>query len=101
MWGATGATAGIPGTWTPAGAPPPATVAALQGGTPNPVTASPATAWTAGQYVQTATAGAPGRATWTGSGWVGGVAPGTLEDESETGEPAKPARTAKASEAPA
>lgn len=82
VWGgngppATGATAGIPGTWTPAGSKPPASVAALQAGTPNTVTASPATAWTAGQYVQTRTTGAAGRATWTGSAWVGGVAPGT------------------------
>jgi hypothetical protein len=69
---ATGATAGIPGTWTPSGSTPPATVAALQGGS---VTASPATAWTTGQFVQTGTAGAAGRATWTGTGWVGGVAP--------------------------
>jgi hypothetical protein len=74
---ATGATAGIPGTWTPAGSTPPATVAALQAGTPNTVTATPATAWTAGQYVQTATTGAAGRATWSGTGWVGGVGPGT------------------------
>ena len=70
----TGATAGIPGTWTPADSAPPATVAALQGGIPNAVTASPATPWTTGQFVQTATAGAAGRATWTGTGWVGGVA---------------------------
>ena len=81
MWGggtpavpATGATAGIPGTWTPPGSTPPASVAALQAGA---VVASPATGWTAGQFVQTGTAGAAGRATWTGTGWVGGVAPGT------------------------
>ena len=79
LWGggtpATGATAGIPGSWTPSGSSPPATVAALQAGTPNPVTASPASAWTTGQFVQTRTAGAAGRATWTGTGWVGGAAP--------------------------
>jgi hypothetical protein len=69
---ATGATAGIPGTWTPPGSTPPATVAALQGGTPNVVVATPTTGWTTGQYVQTATAGAAGEATWTGTGWVGG-----------------------------
>lgn len=69
---ATGADAGAPGTWTPSGATPPADVAALQGGS---ITANPATAWTTGQYVQTATAGAPGEACWTGSGWVGGKAP--------------------------
>lgn len=67
---ATGATAGIPGTWTPPGSRPPATVAAI-----GSVVASPATPWTTGQYVQTGTAGAAGRATWTGTAWVGGVAP--------------------------
>ena len=72
---ATGATAGIPGTWTPAGSAPPTSVANLQAGVPNPVVAAPATPWTTGQFVQTATIGAAGRATWTGSAWVGGVAP--------------------------
>jgi hypothetical protein len=71
----TGATAGAPGAWTPAGSQPPSTVADLQGGRPVTVTASPASAWTTGQYVQTGTAGAPGRASWTGTGWVGGAAP--------------------------
>jgi hypothetical protein len=47
-------------------------VAALQG---SAVVASPASGWTTGQYVQTGTAGAAGRATWSGSGWVGGAAP--------------------------
>ena len=69
---ATGATAGIPGTWTPAGATPPADLATLQGGS---VVASPTTGWTSGQYVQTGTAGPAGRACWTGTGWVGGAAP--------------------------
>jgi len=72
---ATGATAGLPGSWTPSGSNAPATVADLQGGVPNAVVASPTTGWTTGQYVQTKTAGAAGRATWTGTGWVGGVAP--------------------------
>lgn len=72
---ASGATAGAPGSWTPAGATPPPTVAALQGGVPVPVTATPSTGWTTGQYVQTGTAGAPGEACWTGTGWVGGRAP--------------------------
>jgi hypothetical protein len=71
----TGATAGIPGTWTPLGSQAPASPADLQGGIPNAVAASPGTGWTTGQYVQTRTAGAAGRATWTGSGWVGGIAP--------------------------
>lgn len=67
---ATGASAGTPGTFTPSGATPPADVAAMAG-----LTANPATAWTTGQYVQTATAGAPGEATWSGTDWVGGKAP--------------------------
>lgn len=69
---ATGATAGIPGTWTPAGATPPADLVELQSGS---IVASPTTGWTSGQYVQTGTSGAAGRATWTGTGWVGGAAP--------------------------
>jgi hypothetical protein len=72
---ATGATAGIPGSWTPAGSTPPVSPTALMQGVPVAVTASPATAWTTGQYVQTQTAGAAGRACWTGSAWVGGAAP--------------------------
>ena len=67
---ATGAAAGKPGSWTPAGSEPPASVATI-----GSVTASPSTPWTKGQYVQTKTSGAAGRATWSGSGWVGGVAP--------------------------
>ena len=66
---ATGATAGTPGTFTPAGAVPPATVAAMTG-----VTASPTTAWTAGQYVQTQTPGTAGQAHWTGTAWTSGTA---------------------------
>lgn len=69
---ATGATAGIPGSWTPAGSTPPADVAATQS---SGIVASPLTGWTTGQFVQTATVGAAGRVTWTGSGWVGGAAP--------------------------
>jgi len=71
---ATGATAGTPGTWTPAGSTPPATVAALIAGTPNTVTASPTSAWTTGQYVQTQTAGTSGQAHWSGTAWVSGPA---------------------------
>lgn len=70
---ATGATAGIPGSWTPAGSTPPASVAALIAGVPNAVTASPLTAWTLGQYVQTGTAGTTGQAHWNGTAWVAGV----------------------------
>lgn len=67
---ATGATAGIPGTWTPTGGLPPADPASMGG-----IVASPATPWTTGQYVQTQLAGAAGRTCWTGSAWVGGAAP--------------------------
>jgi hypothetical protein len=69
---ATGATAGIPGSWTPAGCTPPADVAAVQGGA---IVATPQTGWTTGQFVQTQTAGAAGRCCWTGTDWVGGAAP--------------------------
>ncbi len=72
---ATGATAGIPGSWTPAGCIVPASQTAVMQGKPITITATPATAWTTGQYVQTATAGAAGRVCWTGSAWVGGAAP--------------------------
>jgi hypothetical protein len=78
---ATGATAGTPGAWTPTGATPPATVADLIAGTPNVVTASPATAWTTGQYVQTQAAGAGGQAHWSGTAWV--ASPATLDAEAE------------------
>jgi hypothetical protein len=69
---ATGATAGIPGTWTPAGCEVPADLAAVATAG---IVASPASAWTSGQYVQTKTIGAAGRVCWTGTGWVGGAAP--------------------------
>jgi len=48
---ATGATAGIPGAYTPAGARKPANRAGLTG-----IIASPQTTWTVGQYVTTADA---------------------------------------------
>jgi hypothetical protein len=67
---ATGATAGIPGTFTPPGTDIPKNLAGMTG-----IVASPATPWTTGQYVQTQLTGAPGRVTWSGSSWVGGVAP--------------------------
>ena len=69
---ATGATAGIPGTWSPANSRLPSGVAEA---TSWGVVATPQTAWTTGQFVQTSTAGLPGRITWTGSVWVGGAAP--------------------------
>lgn len=67
---ATGATAGTPGTWTPANSKPPASVATI-----GAVTASPATLWTVGQFVQTGTAGTAGEAHWNGSAWTAGKAP--------------------------
>lgn len=71
---AIGATAGIPGTFTPPGSLAPTSVANLIAGTPNPVVASPTTAWTTGQYVQTQTPGVAGRAHWNGTAWVAGAA---------------------------
>jgi len=69
---ATGATAGTPGTWTPGGSNPPGDVASLQS---SGIVASPTTAWTTGQYVQTITIGPSGQAHWDGSAWVTGTAP--------------------------
>lgn len=65
---ATGATAGTPGFFTPAGATPPANLTALQAGG---ITASPTTAWTTGQYVALGT----GNANWSGTAWASGMAP--------------------------
>jgi hypothetical protein len=64
---ATGATAGTPGAFTPAGATVPANLAALQAGS---VVASPNTAWTTGQSVLLGT----GSAHWSGSAWAAGAA---------------------------
>jgi hypothetical protein len=64
---ATGATAGTPGTFTPAGATHPANLAAMTG-----LTASPATAWTTGQSVKPAD---NSDAHWTGTAWAAGLAP--------------------------
>jgi hypothetical protein len=69
---ATGATAGTPGTWTPAGSTPPANAADLAAGVPVTVVASPATAWTVGQSVQTLDAA---DSYWDGTVWVAGLAP--------------------------
>lgn len=63
---ATGATAGAPGSFTPAGSKVPDNLAGMTG-----VIASPATAWTVGQYVSTADSA---KAHWTGTAWVSGVA---------------------------
>lgn len=62
---ATTATAGIPGTWNGIR---PADLAALQAGG---ITASPATAWTTGQFVYL---GDGSRAHWTSSAWAAGAA---------------------------
>lgn len=63
---ATGATAGIPGTYTPSGAALPANLAAMVG----TVTASPTTAWTTGQYVNLADGS---KAHWSGTAWTAGA----------------------------
>jgi hypothetical protein len=64
---ATGATAGSPGTFTPAGSAPPANLAAM-----STVTASPTTAWTTGQSV---VLGDSSNAHWDGAAWATGIAP--------------------------
>ena len=64
---ATGAIAGSPGTFTPAGAQQPANLTQMTG-----ITATPTTAWTTGQSVVTADAG---HCHWSGSAWVAGVTP--------------------------
>jgi hypothetical protein len=69
---ATGANAGTPGIWTPAGATPPTDVPALQASS---VVASPNTPWATGEFVQTGVSGPPGEAHWDGAAWVAGVAP--------------------------
>ena len=69
---ATTAYAGIPGSWGPDGCTVPAAQANVIGSS---IVAVPTTPWTTGQHVQTQTAGAAGRVCWTGSAWVGGVAP--------------------------
>lgn len=68
-WGvpATGATAGTPGTFTPAGAITPGNLASMAG-----IVATPATPWTVGQRVITADAA---ECYWSGSAWVAGRAP--------------------------
>lgn len=65
---ATTAYAGIPGSFGPSGCTTPATAAAVA-----TLTASPSTAWTTGQYVQSATAGLTGQAYWNGTAWVQGA----------------------------
>jgi hypothetical protein len=69
---ATGANAGTPGAWIPAGSTPPADVPTLVS---SAILATPLSAWTTGQYVQTATAGVSGEAFWNGTAWTAGQAP--------------------------
>jgi hypothetical protein len=64
---ATGAAAGIPGTFTPTGAEPPANLAAMAS-----VVATPLTLWTVGQHV---VLGDSTQAHWNGTQWVAGAAP--------------------------
>jgi len=71
MVAATGAGPGTgTGTFTPAGATPPLNFADLSDA--SPITASPATNWTAGQFIQLADGT---RAHWNGTIWVAGVHP--------------------------
>jgi len=68
---ATGATAGSPGTWSPATAVAPADFAALDTADPA-IVANPTTAWTTGQYVLL---GDTSHAYWDGTLWISGEAP--------------------------
>lgn len=63
---ATGAAAGTPGSFTPAGAVAPANLAELAS-----VIATPSTAWTTGQYVGLVDSS---KAYWSGSAWAAGTA---------------------------
>jgi hypothetical protein len=64
---ATGATAGLPGTFTPAGATPPQALANMTG-----IVASPGTNWTVGQHVEL---GNGSDVHWNGTAWTAGVHP--------------------------
>lgn len=68
---ATGATAGKPGSWTPAGAAAPADLAALKAAQPA-VKATPTAKWKVEEHVLTADAKP---AHWDGTGWTAGKAP--------------------------
>lgn len=65
---ATGASAGIPGTWSPAGAVRPYDLAELAA---SAITATPTSAWTTGQHV---ILGDGSTAHWDGTDWVAGPA---------------------------
>jgi hypothetical protein len=71
----TGANAGAPGTWTPAGSIPPINPAECAAGRPLGITPSPSSNWTVGQYMATGTAGASGETNWNGTAWVPGRHP--------------------------
>ena len=62
----TGATAGIPGVWTPTDAYAASTLAEMSG-----ITASPSTAWTTGQYMLLDDGS---KAHWNGTAWAAGPA---------------------------
>jgi hypothetical protein len=80
---ATTFTAGTPGTITPTDATEPSTFAELTGGPA--VTASPATAWTTGQYVQLPGTTAVGdRVSWNGTAWLNTVAAAASTQEPAT-----------------
>lgn len=64
---ATGATAGAPGTWTPAGGWAPQSFTQMDS-----IVATPATAWTTGQYVTLADGS---EAHWGGTAWTSGIKP--------------------------
>jgi hypothetical protein len=68
---ATGATAGTPGSFTPAGCETPADMTGI--------TASPATAWAEGEYVEPAS----GSTYWDGTAWTSGAAPAPEADEDD------------------
>jgi hypothetical protein len=63
---ATGATAGTPGSYTPAGAMAPNNITDMIAGVPATVVASPTTAWTTGQHV---ILGNGTHANWNGTAW--------------------------------
>jgi hypothetical protein len=67
---ATGATAGTPGTWTPANSAPPATFPSLTSANPA-IVASPLTPWTTGENV---VLGDGSKVHWSGTAWIAGVA---------------------------
>lgn len=67
---ATGATAGIPGTFTPGGSRPPATAGELAG-----IVASPTSLWTVGQYVSLNNPPTNTHYHWNGTAWAIGDAP--------------------------